>query len=239
MKNEFIETANVNRFNNICRELDDPTSMIGPSMAMVTGPPGRGKTEAARHYAIHSQSAYIPPFLKRTALMLLKDIAFELRGARPNRTETCLNIIRDEMAKERRLILIDEADNLPMPMLEMLRNLNEMCACPVLLVGEERLRRKVGSEPRLLDRIRISMEFGPVSQLDVSFFFKRAFALTLHKDVCADIHRYGKGTWRRVLKFAVAAERAMKASDANDISAELANMVIRELKKDESDKLHA
>lgn len=239
MKNEFIETANVNRFNNICRELDDPTSMIGPSMAMVTGPPGRGKTEASRYYATHSQAAYIPPFLKRTALMLMKDIAFELRGVRPNRTETCLNVIRDEMGKERRLIIIDEADNLPTPLLEMLRNINEMCACPIMLVGEERLRRKVGAEPRLLDRIRISMEFGPVSQLDVSFFFKKTFAMTLHKDVCAEIHRYSKGTWRRVLKFAVAAERAMRASDVNDVSTELASMVIRELKKDEIDKTNA
>ena len=236
MKNEFIETANVTRFNGICMELEDPGSLIGPSMAMATGAPGRGKTEASRQYAIHNRTVYVPPFLKRTAVMLLKDIAFELRGVRPNRTEPCLSIIREEMAKERRLVIIDEADNLPMPLLEMLRNLNELCACPILLVGEEKLKGKLASEPRLLDRVRRSMEFGPVLQQDVSFFFKRAFGLQIEKDVCVTIHRYGKGTWRRVLKFAIAAERTMTASGVDGISLELAEMVIKDLKKDEAEK---
>jgi hypothetical protein len=50
LKNEFIETANVIKFNNVCAELADPTSMIGPSIAMVTGPAGRGKSESAKYY---------------------------------------------------------------------------------------------------------------------------------------------------------------------------------------------
>lgn len=237
MEQAFVPTINVMKFNDICKELEDPSSSFGPSMAMVSGAPGRGKTEAAKQYAVNSQAIYIPPFLKRTAVMLLKDISFELRGVRPNRTEGCMNIIRDEMDRERRLIIIDEADNLPLPLLEMLRNINELCACPVVLVGEEKLKRKIASEPRLLDRVRSSMEFIPVAQTDIAYFFKRTFGgLTLEKDVCAAIHRYSKGTWRRALKFAIAAERAMKASDTTEISKDLAELVIKELRKDELNK---
>ena len=52
MKNEFIRTVNVEKFYEICKELSDPMSMVGPSMAMVMGQAGRGKTEAAIHFAV-------------------------------------------------------------------------------------------------------------------------------------------------------------------------------------------
>jgi DNA transposition AAA+ family ATPase len=57
--------------------------------------------------------------------MVLREIAFELAKVRPTRSDTCLSVIGDEMAKDRRLIIIDEADLLAMNILEMLRNLNE------------------------------------------------------------------------------------------------------------------
>ncbi len=233
MKNEFVATLNVQKFNGICEEMENPESMIGPSMAMATGSAGRGKTEAARHYAVHSTAIYIPPFLKRSAAMLLRDIVFELCGLRPGRIETCLNVIREEMSRERRLIIVDEADLLPMSLLEMLRNINELCACPVLLIGEDRLKAKVGSETRLRDRIRRRMEFSPISQSDVAFFFKKSMSVGLHPDVCGTIHHYAGGTWRKVLKFAASAERVMEASSLKEISLQMAKDVIRELTKDE------
>jgi|GEM_PF-4209609 len=44
MRNEFIETANVTKFNQVCAEVEDSTSLVGPSLVMITGPAGRGKT---------------------------------------------------------------------------------------------------------------------------------------------------------------------------------------------------
>jgi len=234
MRNEFIATQNVQAFNEICEELEDIDSMIGPSMAMATGPAGRGKTEAARYYAVHSIAVYIPPFLKRTAAMLLRDISFELCGARPNRIETCLNTIRDEMGKSRRLIIVDEADLIPMSLLEMLRNINELCACPVMLIGEDRLKGKVGSETRLRDRIRRRMEFAPISASDVGVFFQRSVGVRISSDVCNAVHHYAGGTWRRVLKLAAAAERAMFASGLKEISHQMAKELIGNLQKDET-----
>jgi len=227
MKNEFIETVNVNKFSKICQELEDPTSMIGPSLAMVTGPAGRGKTEAAKHYAIHSGAVYIPPLNTRTPTMVLREIAFELGALRPNRSEACLSIIGEEMAKERRIIFIDEADLLPMQILEMLRNLNERYACPIVLIGEDDLKGRVESRRRLASRIRRRMEFTPVSQLDVAFFFKRCLDLNLTPDVSVLIHKYGKGDWRPVLTAAIGIERAMKASSLTETTEELVKDVLK------------
>jgi hypothetical protein len=227
MKNEFIETANTSKFKAICDELSDPMSLIGPSLAMVTGQAGRGKSEAAKHYATQTDAVYIPPLNTRTPPMLLREIAFELAAIRPTRSEQCLNIIGEEMAKDRRLIIIDEADLLAMPILEMLRNLNERFACPILIIGEDELKGRVASRRRIASRIRRRLEFSPVTQTDIAFFFKQCLSLKLTPDMTAPIHKQSGGDWRPVLTVAVGIERAMQASNINEITAELVKDVIK------------
>jgi hypothetical protein len=194
---------------------------------MITGPAGRGKTEAAKHHAVHSNAVYIPPMNTRTPTMVLREIAFEVGKLRPARSEACLAIIGEEMAKERRIVFIDEADLLPMQILEMLRNLNERYACPIVLIGEDELKGRVESRRRLSSRIRRRMEFAPVMQQDVSFFFHRSLEQRLTPDVAALIHKYSKGDWRPILTIALAIERSMKASDVAEITEELVKDVIK------------
>ena len=227
MRNEFINTANSMKFKAICDELSDPESLIGPSLAMATGPAGRGKSEAAKNYATQTDAVYIPPMNTRTPAMLLREIAFELAAMRPTRSEQCLHIIGEEMAKDRRLIIIDEADLLAMQILEMLRNLNERYACPILLIGEDELRGKVASRRRIASRIRRKLEFTSVTQGDIAFFFQKSLNLQLTADLTAPIHRHSNGDWRPVLTVAVAIERAMKASNITEITTELVRDVIK------------
>jgi len=226
MRNEFIETANVTKFRKICDELADPGSLVGPSLAMITGPAGRGKSEAAKHYAVQSDAVYIPPLNTRTPAMVLREIAFELATMRPARSETCLSIIGEEMAKERRIVFIDEADLLPMPILEMLRNVNERYACPIVLIGEDELKGKIATRRRLSSRIRRRMEFTPVMPQDIAFFFRRCLDVKAAPDVVALIHRHSAGDWRPVLTAALAVERAMRASEMSEPTPELVRDVI-------------
>ena len=226
MKPEFIETSNTKRFFEICNELSDTSSMIGPSLAMVTGPAGRGKTEAARRFATQTEAIYIPPLNTRTPAMVLRELAFELAGMRPIRSDTCLNIIGEEMHKERRLIIIDEADLLAIQILEMLRNVNERYACPILLIGEDDLKGKIASRRRLASRIRRRLEFGPVTQQDVAFFFKQSLVVA-PPAVTALIQQHAKGDWRPVLTAALGIERAMKASGTSEITVEMTKDVLK------------
>lgn len=227
MKPGFIETSNTKKLNDICAELTSPTSLIGPSLAMVTGPAGRGKSEAARHYAVNSDAIYIPPMNVRTPAMVLREISFDLSGMRPSRTDACLNILDEEMRKHRRLIIIDEADLLEMKVLEMLRNVNERFSCPVLLIGEEELKGKVGSRRRIASRIRRRMEFDPVNQFDIAHFFKVSLGAKVGPDVAAAIHRHAHGDWRPVLTTAIGLERTMKASNIKEITVEMVNDVLK------------
>jgi len=221
MENLFIPTENVSLFNDICMELESPASRIGPSLAMVSGQAGRGKSEAAKKYATNSSAAYIPPMNKRSPLMVLREISFELCTIKPGRIESCLDLISDEMGRERRLIMIDEADLLPISILEMLRNVNERCDCPMLLIGEEGLKTKIGSRRRLLSRIRRRMEFGPVSQADIVLFFRKALEVAISPEGSSMIHARSRGDWRPVLTIAIDVERALHASGITHVPDEL------------------
>lgn len=221
MKPEFVETSNTREFTEIANELTDRGSLIGPSLAMITGPEGRGKSEAAKHYAVNSEAIYIPPLNIRTPVMVLRDIAFELAQVRPGHSDACLSIIGEKMERHRRLIMIDEAGGLCMAAIEMLRNINERFACPIMLIGENDLKQKVTSRGRLASRIRRRLEFGPISQSDIAFFFKQALGVKVTPDITAPIHRYCKGDWRPVLTAAIGIERAMKASGIAEITAEI------------------
>ncbi len=227
MNNEFIETANVLKFNQMCAELEDTSSLIGPSLAMVTGPAGRGKSEAAKRYATQTTAIYIPPMNMRSPVMVLREITFELCKLKPVRSEACLTIIGDEMAKSRRVILVDEADLLEMKCLEMLRNVNERYSCPVVLIGEDDLKGRVASRRRISSRIRRHVEFAPVTQQDVAYYFKRSLGQLLHPEAAQAIHRQSRGDWRPVLTAAIGIERAMKASGLEEINLEMVSHVLK------------
>lgn len=227
MLQSFIRTGNTKKFEEICEEMTSATSLIGPSLAMVTAPAGRGKTETAKHYAVNSSAIYIPPMNIRSPAMVLREICFDLSGMRPARTDACLAIINEEMTRNRRLIIIDEADLLEMKCLEMLRNVNERFACPIMLIGEEELKGKIGSRRRLASRMRRRMEFGPISKEDIAFFFHTSLGVKAGADVTSAIHRHANGDWRPVLTTAIGLERAMKASNINEITVEMVSDVIK------------
>lgn len=227
MKQQFISTGNTRKFEEISNELISPTSLIGPSLALVTGPAGRGKTEAARHYAIHNGAIYIPPMNIRTPTMVLREIAFELSNVRPQRSDACVLLISEAMAKERRLVIVDEADLLEMKCLEMLRNLGEIAACPILLIGEAALKAKIDGRRRLFSRIRRRLDFGPINQFDIACFLRTALDVKVGPDVTSIIHRHANGDWRPVLTVAINIERSMKASNSNEITMELLRDVFK------------
>jgi DNA transposition AAA+ family ATPase len=136
-------------------------------------------------------------------------------------------VIGDEMRKERRLIIVDEADLLAMQVLEMLRNVNERYACPILLIGEDELKGRIASRRRLVSRIRRRLEFGPVTQQDVAFFIKQALGVIAAPAVTALINQHGRGDWRPVLTAVIGIERAMKATGTGEISAEMTKDVLK------------
>jgi type II secretory pathway predicted ATPase ExeA len=228
MKDCFLATENVNRFDTLCAEMADRRSLLGSSMAMVTGHAGRGKSESAKRFAVNSEAVYIPPMIKTSATMLLQEITLDLAKVKPGRISGCLEVIQGEMARNRRLIIIDEADLIPIEILEMLRNINERYACPILLIGEDALKNKVTRISRLSSRIRRRMEFEPVVPQNIVLFFRKALEMNINGAATALIHKYSEGDWRPVLNIAADIERACEASGLREIPEELVRGIIED-----------
>ncbi len=234
MENVFIATENSTRFNDICRELEDPMSKIGPSLAMVTGPAGRGKSEAAKKYAAKTDAIYIKPMTVRGPLMLLQEITFELEMVKPGRISGCMDVVESAMDKMRRIIIVDEADLIPIKLLEMLRNMNENCSCPVVLIGEENLKRMIGSRDRLNSRIRRRMEFSPVAQADVALFFRKALLQEIPPEHVSKIQRVARGDWRPVLAMAANIERLMETNGLSQATSSLIEEAVQSYENENS-----
>lgn len=227
MKQVFVPTSNYRQFQDIGLELLSPSSSIGPSLAMVTGRAGRGKTESARFFAVNTDDAiYIRTLPVMTPTMLLSEIVFEIQGIRPRTTRQCLSILEAEGATRCRLIILDEADLLPMKLLETMRGLNERTGFPIMLIGEDELIHKVASRRRILSRIRRRMEFGPITQQDISVFYREAMGLILPGEIAAMLHKATGGDWRPMVKIAADIERAMRASGAQELTMELAKKIL-------------
>ena len=226
MKQVFINTLSVIQANEAIDEVEGPEGLIGPSLITIISPPGRGKSEWAKHRTTNSNAIYLPPMNIRTAAMVLREIAFQLYKVRPVKSEGCLSIISEEMSRERRSIIVDEADLLAISILEMLRNLNEVCSCPIILIGEESLKGKIATRRRISSRVRRHLEFSPVMQPDIVLFFRNALELDIPSKAVALIHRYSQGDWRPVLTVAIAIERAVRASGLNEVPEKLVKEIV-------------
>ena len=237
MKNEYIRNENWKLFEDVCQELSGRESLIGPSMAAVMGPAGRGKSGAAKRYASQTEAVYIEPDLERSPVRMLRDICFELGKQKPGRMEGCIDMLKSETKKNRRLILIDEADLLQIRILELLRNVNEMTTAPILLIGEPALRGKLIERPRLSSRMRRQIELSPITAADVALYFQRNLGLNLNPDVVKTFHRGCGGEWRPVTAFAARAEKALASSGLKEIPQEMAeNMTAQWLKEQGREK---
>mgnify|MGYP000498173684 CR=1 FL=1 len=214
VKNDvFVKTANVKRFDDLCDELVAPQGDLTSSIGVVMGRAGRGKTKAARHYAVqHSEAVYVL-FIDGFSLVdVAREIAFEIGGIRPRTFRACLDVIDEATLQQRRLIIIDEADKMPKRYFEMLRGLNERCACPIVLVGEEPLRKALDSERRLKSRVRQMVVFEPVLLTDIAAYYQAAIGITVNSDVLQVLWQRSQGDFRLVVRDAFSVVRIMNTN---------------------------
>lgn len=212
MKDTFVPTRNHQRFMDLCDELLDGPC-LGVECAAVTGPAGRGKTTSAQKiFSVNENTIYCLYQESWSHIELLRDITFRLCGVRPRFRQVCFDMIQNEMADKRRIILVDEADRMPLKCLNILRNIHDICKIPVVFIGEDELKPKLARERRLMSRLRDTIEFGPITQADIVVFFRQSLDAQLPGKSAVKLLQYSKGDFRNVLTQAVKTERIMKAS---------------------------
>jgi DNA transposition AAA+ family ATPase len=190
---------------------------------MVIGTAERGKTHTARWYAEnHEDSCYVLFVEGSTRVQLLRDICEALANVRPLTFGACLDVIHESCAEDQRLIIIDEADKLPVSFMELLRGVNERCEVPVLLASEEALKAKIDRVPRLRSRIRKPVVlYETIGSVDVAAFYALACGIEIDLETAEALAKRSRGAWRSLVNDALALARMGRASGIATVTPEM------------------
>lgn len=223
----FIRTQNVNAVNTLAEDLLDDNTTLNASIGLVTGSAGFGKTTTMKQFvATHDRATYVPFLQGFTLNMLCKAISREMIGSCQGTFERNLQQIQAASKMYRRLVIIDEADLMPLRLVEALRNINEYCDLPIMLVGEDSLVSKMESLPRLKSRVRKpEIVFLPLNTVDVATYYQAAIGLDISRNpkICQTLLRWANKDFRILVNDAQHICQVMNASGVSELTEEVLN----------------
>ena len=225
--NAFIRTANVARLDALAGDLLNPTTTLNASIGIVTGNAGYGKTTALQHFcATNPNATYILYLEGYTVVSMMREILRSITGEVRRSFDSIRDGLRDATIVYRRLVVIDEADRLPMRLLEALRTMNEYCGLPFLLVGEPALLQTMEGIPRLKSRMRKPLvSFAPLNINDVRMFYSQALGIDLtgRADIQMVLLKRCALDFRVLVNDAQHIVRVMNANKLTELSMEVLN----------------
>ncbi|MBI2770014.1 MAG: ATP-binding protein [Burkholderiales bacterium] len=142
------------------KQVQAATSQM-PRIAVLSGPPGYGKTQAAAYLA-HPASAnavfiQLRPFetMKSMAQLLLTELDVRWKAHWP--VGQMFDAICERFNLIDRPLVIDEFDHVAEKnVVEFVRSLHDKCSIPIFLIGEERLQQKLlARHERFHDRVLV------------------------------------------------------------------------------------
>lgn len=153
----FVETENAKRIFSIAG-----ICAVEGDVGVVYGPAGLGKTISAQKYALDNPGCiYIEVDPSFSALSLVKEIHSRLGGDGKGGLFDIFKDVLHRLNGTSRLIIVDQAEILPVKGIELLRSINDKTGCGILLLGMDQLRNNIrgvrGQFAQLSSRIGVSI----------------------------------------------------------------------------------
>ena len=196
----FVKTRNVKNFIGLMNNLIDKSNEV-PKMGLIYGDPGLGKTQTAVWWATNNDAVYVRAQNKMTCRWLLEKIVYEL-GESPSRKmadliEQCITHLR----LKPQIIIIDEVDYLinRNRIVETLRDLHDLTGVPIVLIGMQEAKTKLGKYRHLYDRISEIIEFKPFSKDDLDVIVEELSEIKI-TDEAKEIFFEKTNRFRQVIK---------------------------------------
>lgn len=119
-----------------------------PRIAVFSGPPGYGKSQAAMHLAhpLGKNAAFVQLHMfdttKTIAALILKEL--DVRFKPQWSVSQMFDAICEQLIRIDRPLVIDEFDHIAEKnSVDFIRAIHDQCATPIFLIGEERLQQKL------------------------------------------------------------------------------------------------
>lgn len=195
--NTLAPLRNVMNFMAMVHRLEDRSHGL-PGMGCFYGPSGFGKTMASI-YAANSRRACLVQVLSAWTRKTLCEKILKDLGAEPARTvPSMVDQIGEILIQSNQPLIIDEADFLvKKKMIEIVRDIYEVSAVPVILVGEEKLPFKLQAWERINSRMLARVAAEPLDDDDFGHLLAiRCKKVKLEPDLQHAIKRASKGSAR-------------------------------------------
>ena len=207
----FIETTVAKRVFDIAK-VCHLFSEIGVCYADA----GTGKTEAAREYAARKTDVILieadPGY---TSVVLFKELHDKLGNGGCHNLHTTFDECVDRLSRSGRLLIIDEAEQLPYRCLELLRRLHDKAGIGILLLGMPKLLANLrgfrGQYSQLYSRVGIAAKLDPLTDKDTEDIVKRLLGDT--NGLWRIFQKESLGNSRRLFKMI---KRSIYLSDLNN-----------------------
>lgn len=156
----FVSTKTTRRISEVMRDAHEAGDTV-----VIYGQAGLGKTQAVKNYCEKNPAAILieanPSF---TALVLMRKLAAAAKVSTVGSLNDLFESVSDRLRDSGRLIVADEAENLPLRALEIIRRLHDDTGCGLVLSGMPRLvanlRGKHGELVQLYSRVSVALNLG-------------------------------------------------------------------------------
>lgn len=220
----FVVTRNVRNFE---AAMDGLTLASGEGrLGLVFGRAGRGKTRTAQWWTAKENAVYLRVATVWSELDFLAELCREVGVPAPQRRRgACYAALVDALAAAPRTVILDEIEKMSSRWLDIVRDVSDVTACPVVLVGEEELASAVRHNRRVWSRVYQEVEYGPISAADVVLYAREAAGLTVKADAAAQIHQRSGGDFRLVRRDVASLAQLAAAAKKSDVGPELVQAV--------------
>lgn len=203
----FVSTKTTRRISEVMRDAHEAGDTV-----VIYGQAGLGKTQAVKNYCEKNPAAILieanPSF---TALVLMRKLAAAAKVSTVGSLNDLFESVSDRLRDSGRLIVVDEAENLPLRALEIIRRLHDDTGCGLVLSGMPRLvanlRGKHGELVQLYSRVSVALNLGDSMPDDELEEIARAAMPEADDATIAELVKQSNGNTRRMSKLMCGAVR--------------------------------
>ena len=203
----FVSTKTTRRISEVMRDAHEAGDTV-----VIYGQAGLGKTQAVKNYCEKNPAAILieanPSF---TALVLMRKLAAAAKVSTVGSLNDLFESVSDRLRDSGRLIVVDEAENLPLRALEIIRRLHDDTGCGLVLSGMPRLvanlRGKHGELVQLYSRVSVALNLGESMPDDELEEIARAAMPEADDATIAELVKQSNGNTRRMSKLMCGAVR--------------------------------
>lgn len=172
---DFLPTDTAQKIFEICR-----LCHLDGEIGLITGDAGSGKTTSVKEYARqNSDVILIEADLGYSARVLFKELHRKIGRDGEGILHDMFDDVVDKLKDSGRLIIVDEAEHLPVRALDLLRRINDKAGVGIVLIGlprlVEQITKKRGDFAYLYSRIGMAAKIFKLSDGDVQLFVKYVF----------------------------------------------------------------